>query len=68
MSWKVIRAMMLFSRHRWSAAGSASVPGLATAKVKGSILANAGAKNIYLERRFPDRIERSNEVVLVITP
>ncbi len=47
---------------------SASGPGLATAKVKGSILASAGDKKIYLERRFPNRIERSNEVVLVITP
>ncbi|KQN95867.1 hypothetical protein ASF01_15990 [Stenotrophomonas sp. Leaf70] len=47
---------------------SQSGPGSATARVKRSILARPGDKEIYLERRLPDHTERSNSVSMRITP
>src|SRR5690606_9347599 len=40
--------------------------GLATAGVPDSVLAKPGGKEIVLERRYADRIERSNVVVLEV--
>jgi len=42
--------------------------GLATAGVPDSVLAKPGGKEIVLERRYADRIERSNVVVLEVLP
>ena len=38
----------------------------ASARIDPSILASPGEKLIFLERRYPDRIERSNEVRLTV--
>jgi hypothetical protein len=42
--------------------------GLATAKVDAAILASPGEKKIFLEHRSTQGIERSNEVLLLVTP
>jgi len=43
-------------------------PGLATARVDPAILARAGDKLIFLERRTPEAIEHSSSVVLKVSP
>jgi peptidoglycan/LPS O-acetylase OafA/YrhL len=57
--------VVVMDGHRLKSQASA---GLATAQVDESILSSVGDKSIYLERRFPNRIERSGAVTLKVIP